>query len=329
VDPRVSFLAPDELPPYWELERRARYPSRRRQAHLAHQRALAESPWGRRASRVAALRDAQGELGAAVSVLDLDYRLGSRRLRLAGLCSLVVLPRFRGLGLSRELLAAVHEQLAADGYDGALAFSTIGGGFFARIGYQPLPLAALDADLSDWRASGPAVAAASLAQPYEDADFAAVRDLYNTTSSLQRLAVLRDDAYWQFLLARSALAARLFPAERAAFLVGRRQGRVVSYMRAALRRDGRMSVLEYGFEAGCPEDLTLLTRAAIESFGDARPTRLRSVVPTRFQSWVPAPSARWQPEKRNVLMLLPFAALAVPDAASAQDERLIWPADRF
>lgn len=325
----LSFLEPEDRAPYLELERRARYPSRRSERHLAHQRTLMSSAWGRRAWRVAALRGTHDELGAAVSVLDLDYRLGSRRLRLAGLCSLIVAPRFRGLGLSRELLSGVHQELAARDYDGALAFSTIGGGYFARIGYQPLPLAALEADLSDWRASGPPIESPSSVRPYAERDFDAVRDLYNTTSSLQRLAVLRDAVYWEFLLRRSALTERLFPAERNTFLVGERGGRVVSYMRAALRRGGTMSVLEYGFEAGCTEDLTLLCRATIESFGEEPPRRLRSVVPTRFRNWCPSPSSRWQPEKRNVLMLLPFGGLSVPDAESAQDERLIWAADRF
>lgn len=255
--------------------------------------------------------------------------LGPRRLRLAGLCSLTVAHRFRGLGLSRELLAGVHERAAGEGFDGVLAFSTIGGGYFARLGYRPLPLAALEADLTDWRASGPPIETTSTARPYEERDFGAVRDLYNTSASLQRMAVLRDAAYWDFLLRRSDLAGRHFPAERAAFLVGERDGRVVSYLRAALRRGGSMSVLEYGFEAGCAEDLTLLSRAAVDAFGDERPKRLRSVVPTRFRNWCPSPSSRWRPEKRNVLMLLPLRGLGVPDADSAQDERLIWAADRF
>jgi predicted N-acetyltransferase YhbS len=329
VSAGLSFLEPGDRAAFLELERRVRYPTRPSAEHLAHQRALMASPWARRAWRVAALRGTQGELAAAVSLLELDYRLGSRRLRLAGLCSLAVAHRFRGLGLGRELMERVHEHVAGEGRDGVLAFSTIGGGYFARLGYRPLPLAALEADLSQWRVSGPPIEPTSIARAYEPRDFDAVRDLYNTTASLQRLAVLRDADYWEFLLQRSALGAQHFPAERTAFLVGERDGRVVSYMRAGLRRGGSMGVLEYGFEAGCSEDLTLLCRAAIESFGDERPKRLRSVVPTRFRNWCPSPSSRWQAEKRNVLMLLPFGGFGVPDADSAQDERLIWAADMF
>jgi GNAT superfamily N-acetyltransferase len=331
VAPALEFLDGAERDSYLELERRWRYPTRESGRHATYQHELMASAWGRRAWRVAALRDRRGGLGAAASLHDLHWRLGARRLRLAGISSLAVAGRFRGLGLGRRLLAAVHDHLRGDRYDGALAFSTIGAGYFRRLGYEPLPLAVLEADLEGWRSSGPQVETRSRLRPYEPRDFEAVRNLYNTTSSLQELAVLRDEAYWDFVLRRGELAERMFPGERSVFLVGERDERVVSYMRASVRaRTGRLVVDEYAVEPGAAEDMTALSRAVLERLGTRGrgPRRLRCVVPSRFRNWCPSRRMAWREEKRNVLMMLPLSGFAVP-AESSQDERMIWSADRF
>lgn len=331
--PKLVFLSGAELNAYLELERRWRYPGRKESHHRALQQELMSMDWGRRAWRIAALKDRRGTVAAAVSLHDLNYRLNARRLTLCGLSSLAVAGRFRRLGLGRLLLEAVHDYLRESEYDGTLAFSTIGARYFGRLGYQPLPLASLEADLEGWRSSGPQVDGESTVRAYrpdDPADFEAVRNLYNTTSSLQELAVLRDEAYWRFVLRRSELEAQAIPGERRAFLVGEREGRIVSYMHAGVTgRSGRLNVYEYGVESGAAEDMTVLSRAVIESLGRRRrPRRLRCVVPTRFRNWCPARKTAWRVEKRNVLMMLPLSGFAVP-AEIAQDERLIWNLDRF
>ena len=331
--PKLVFLSGAELDAYLELERRWRYPGRTSAHHRALQRELMATDWGRRAWRVAALKDKRGTVAAVVALHELTWRLSARRLRLAGLSSLAVAGRYRRLGLGRLLLEAVHEHLRDERYDGALAFSTIGGRYFARLGYEPLPLAALEADLEGWRSSGPQVDTSSTVRPFrpEDPDdFEAVRNLFNTTSSLQQLAVLRDDDYWRFVLRRSELEEESAPEERRVFLVGERDGRVVSYMHAGTKgRGGRLVVYEYGVETGAAEDMTVLSREVIQALGHRRrPRRLRCVVPTRFRNWCPARSTVWRVEKRNVLMMLPLGGFGVP-AELAQDERLIWSLDRF
>lgn len=329
--PKLDFLSGADLDSYLELERRWRYPRRSSAHHQALQRELMATEWGRRAWRIAALKDRRGAVAAAVSLHDLSYRLSARRLTLCGLSSLAVAARFRGLGLGRILLRSVHEHLQGERYDGALAFSTIGARYFAKLGYEPLPIAALEADLVGWRSSGPQVETSSTVRPYrpdDPDDFEAVRNLFNTSSSLQQLAVLRDEDYWRFVLRRSQLEAEALPGERRAFLVGERDGRIVSYMHAGVNgRSGRLVVHEFGVETGAAEDMTALSRATIERLG-RRPRSLRCVVPTRFSNWCPARRAVWRLEKRNVLMMMPLSGFGVP-AEFAQDERLIGTLDRF
>lgn len=331
MSPKLVFLSGVELDAYLELERRWRYPGRTSRHHRAIQQELMATEWGRRAWRVAALKDKGGSVAAVVALHDLNYRLSANRLQLCGISSLAVAGRFRRLGLGRRLLEAVHDHLRDERYDGALAFSTIGPRYFAKLGYEPLPLAALEADLAGWRTYGPQVDTESTVRPYrpdDPDDFEAVRNLFNTTSSLQQLAVLRDEDYWRFVLRRSELEARVVPGERRVFLVGEREGRVVSYMHAGVNgRSGRLIVYEYGVETGAAEDMTVLSRAVIGTLG-RRPRRLRCVLPTRFRNWCPARKTTWRLEKRNVLMMLPLSGFGVP-AEFTQDERLIWNLDRF
>ena len=155
----------------------------------------------------------------------------------------------------------------------------------------------------------------------------AVRDLYNTDSCLQRLAVLRDDDLWSAHLLRSALGDRLFDRHER-FLVSEDAGEVTAYLRCRVAASGDLVVREYGLRAGAREHLTALVRSALEREGPGAPQRLTSVVPARFANLCPSESMRWKRWRSSRPMMKSFGSFRVPDHCDAE-ERWVWASDWF
>ena len=306
------------------------HPGRSREAHFAFVHGNMATAWGRRHWRMPALRDEHGEIVASLSLFDLAMRLDSRRLRLAGIGALRVRPDRRSMGLGRFFLKSVHERAAEEGFDGALLYSAIGAAYYERMGYEELPVAMLLADLRDWRDVDPTGPTTSRIRPFEQADLPAVRNLYNTATSLQRLALLRDDDYWECELTRARLREELLASgvPRSRFLVGERDGRIVSYLRASLSAGGdTLIVLELGFEAGTREDVPAMIRVLLEEMSPP-PRLLRAVAPSRLANLVPARRMAWKREADDVMMMKSFGSFRVPTDLD-HDERLVWACDWF
>jgi GNAT superfamily N-acetyltransferase len=324
------YLEGADRAPAIEAHWREWHSSRARDAHFAHVEQALASPWGRRAWRVAGLRDKGGNVLATAYVYDLHYRLGSQRLRLGGVAAFCVRPELRELGLGTRLLQALHEQLRAEEFDGAALYSRIGREYYERLGYRRLPQRALEAQLVDGQDPRFEVTP-SLLRDYESRDFSGVRNIYNTSSALQRWAFLREDEYWQHRIEGQQQRARLFPRgqSRPLFLVGERDGHIVSYLRASATPEGDLlHVLEYGFEPGARDDVpALVTRAALEC-APVRPQRARALAPTRLANLLPARAPTWHSERRSLFMLKSFGAFEVPSDVP-QDDRLVWASDRF
>jgi hypothetical protein len=196
-----------------------------------------------------------------------------------------------------------------------------------RLGYEPLPLATLVADTRGLASLAVAGTSPSAIRPYEATDFDAVRNLYNTATCVQRLAVLRDDLAWERELLRARLAREGSPhALPLDFLVGEREGRVVSYLRAERPTASALTVLEYGFEVGQRDDVAALVRGVLAPLGDDVPRRLRSIAPTRLANLLPARRLAWRCQAGPRMLMRSFGSFDVP-TDSPPDERLVWQAD--
>jgi GNAT superfamily N-acetyltransferase len=325
------FLEGTDRQAHVEARRLAFAPSRPPAAYHSVVTQLMDSPFGRRAWRVPALLDGGGALLASMDLYDTAVRLGSRRLRLGGIGCLSVRPDLRGQGLGRRLVEEVHARMAGEGLDGTLLFSSVGPAYYERLGYETLPMLRLQANLQEWRRALPGPPTPSVIRPYAGPDFEDVRNLFNTTAALQEMAILRDAEYWQVELLRVRLRDELLRRTPNAwtFAVGRREGRVVSYMRTDWEeRDGLLTVLELGFEAGCREDVTALILAVLQRLDPRGPVRLCGVVPSRLENLVPTRRLRWIEETEHVLMMRSFGSFTVPSRLP-QDARLIWQGDWF
>ncbi|TAJ05079.1 MAG: GNAT family N-acetyltransferase [Planctomycetota bacterium] len=330
MKPELVFLEGAARAPAIEAHWREWHASRSRDAHFEHVERAMASPWGARAWRVAALCDKHGRVLSTAYVYDLRYRLATQRLRVAGIGALCVDPQLRRLGLGTQFLQALHERLRDEKHDGAALYSRIGREFYERLGYRRLPSRVIEAELIDGR-DPRFEPSPSLLREFDARDFAQVRNLYNTSSALQRWAFLREDEYWRHRIEAQLERAQRFPRGRArsVFLVGERDGRVVSYLRAMNSPDGDvLQLLEYGFEPGARDDVPALVSRAVEACGDARPLRARALAPSRLANLLPARATTWHAERRSIFMLKSFGGFEAPIEAP-QDERLVWASDSF
>jgi len=318
----LRFLGGDER--HAVLARQRRSDARRATSPLP----LLETRWSARHARVAVLLGAKGQPLASVLVEELNYRLDFQRLRLAGLGTPHVVDNLRRRGLDRFFLKSVHDQLAAEGFDGAVCFAAPRARWPERLGYQPLPLASLVADLRGIVDDERLGVSDSRVRAYDGADFEAVRRLYDASTCVQRLAVVRDDDLWRHELLRAELEAQASPHPLPlSFVVGEREGRVVSYLRAARERSGgALVVLEYAYEVGMRDDVAALLRGVLEPLRPDLPSTLRGVAPSRLANLVPARRLSWRRQARPRMLMRSFGSFEVPVGAPP-DERLIWQAD--
>lgn len=329
VKPQLVWLEGDErqiaIEAHWREWHQRRDPAR----HAAFVRASMSGPWGRRAWRVAGLRDKHAQVLATAYVYELHYRLGSQRLVLGGIGALCVRPDLRRLGLGRMLLEALHVWMHANEYAGAALYSRVGRRWYASMGYEELPARHFVGELPASIASA-LEPTSSVVRAFRESDFGGVRNLYNTAAALQPFALLREDAYWRHRLERIAALEREFEGvePRALFLVGEREGEVASYLRCVAGSMPRtLVVLEYGFQPGASGDVAWLLDRAANSLPE-RPAHVRALAPARVEGLVPWATARWLDDKRNRFMIKSFGSFEVPHRLPF-DDRLVWASDVF
>jgi hypothetical protein len=141
------------------------------------------------------------------------------------------------------------------------------------------------------------------------------------------MACLREDDYWEFDIMRERLLHEMFSGKNYpwAFLVGEREGRVVSYLRTRFPGDDTLHVIEYGFEAGAKEDVAAMLRFLMERLEREGVSRLRGKVPSRFVNLCPARQFRWR-EKRLVMVRPVKENFLLPPFAHP-DEYFHWTID--
>jgi GNAT superfamily N-acetyltransferase len=333
VSTTPCWLEIDERDDVVELRRRQWQPRTDPDPYLRYHRAVMSAPWSAKHWRVFALRDASGGIVASCNHFDVDVRLGARRLRLGGVGAVLVPEQMRGRGLATSLLEHLHAWLPGHAYDGAMLFSEIGEPFYARFGYVTLPQARLIADVREYARHRPRDGdhGRSHVRPFEAGDLASVRNLYNTSSALQDMAVLRDDDAWELHALRSRLRVELWgkASRDGDFLVGERDGAVVSYLRTSMDpKARRLVVQEYGLEPGCREDVTAMTCAALDELGSQAPPVVTGVAPQRLANLLPSERVSWRWEDGDIFMVKSFGGFQ-PPVDVHPDLRLVWQSDWF
>jgi GNAT superfamily N-acetyltransferase len=162
-----------------------------------------QTAWGRAHLDRVALVDGQTVLASAKRY-DLAARLDGRSRRVIGLGAVFTTPALRGRGLGTALLRRLLDDAAADGYDFAMLFSEIDPGFYARLGFLPVPL--VESELTVRMGRG---APAMLVRAGEDRDIPAIADMTAAPAAATRFALERTEDFVRFALSRRRLLAGL------------------------------------------------------------------------------------------------------------------------
>jgi len=238
---------------------------------------LATTAWGSRHARFYVWTDGKGRvLSSAKAYFPMLRAFG--HVERATVLAAVFTPRSqRGQGHASAMLRALLEKDRRCGVRAALLFSDIGPGFYARLGFRPLPAREHWANLNNQRVSAIENCAFREAAP---SDLESIRLAHLEFSERRDLAVVRDREHWHFLLERTrSFFARLGDRSvRPHCRVALRGGEFAGYLIAVEGR-GEWNLREAGAPGGCPDRISELLRAgAVDAEG--RGAR-------RFSGWLP------------------------------------------
>jgi N-acetylglutamate synthase-like GNAT family acetyltransferase len=289
-----------------------------RHDYLDFWRELSDTSWGREHMRHQAWVDEHGRVLSSAKLYRPRWRLLGRESRACVIGAVFTPAERRGAGHAADMMRAMLQQARERQDDSALLFSDIGTRYYAALGFRELPADEVWGRL--WRARSDADGW-SVRELRPD-DMPLVRRFHDDWCRSRPLAILRDEAHWEFLLARVGRFfdrlgdARLRPHQR----VVSYRGEVLGYL-FSVEGHGEWSVRELGARDGDPE---LMARVLAAGAGVARASGLR-----RFYGWLPQEVTRHVPDwklrrrarERALPMLLPlaaeidFARLGAPDAA--------------
>jgi len=231
-------------------------------------------------------------------------RIGERVDRLVVLGAIFTPSGMRRRGFATEMIRHVLKQAHDQGRPLALLFSDIGTAFYEQMGFRTLNAQEQWSPL--WRARRSAPRGWKL-QPMEPSDVGEIRQAHQASLARRSLAVVRDDAHWEFLRVRSeSFFARLADSRVVQRCrVVRYEGKFIGYV-LSVEGHGEWNVREAGAAGGDPQRIADVLRL------DAQRARRAGMV--RFYGWLPPEVVEELPEwrietrrrQRAVPMILPL-----------------------
>jgi GNAT superfamily N-acetyltransferase len=209
--------------------------------YYAAQRALA---WGRTNLQRFALVEGL-EVLASLKRYQLTASLDGQVMRVLGLGAVFTQPAHRRKGAARELIERILELGADDGVDLALLFSEIGPDYYARLGFETIPTAALALRVREPDRRG---APAMMNRYADDRDLPDIVDMCRTRAQPFRFHLNRDRDFVHYVIARKRILAGLgSPSARAVqFFAAEEGSSAVAYVVLTALPPGRWIVEECG-----------------------------------------------------------------------------------
>ena len=197
-----------------------------RQAYGRYNEAQRRTRWGLQHLQRLVLTDGRRWLATAKRY-DLRARLDGRESRLLGIGAVFTPRELRRRGHAAELLRRMLDQAAGEGFELALLFSEIGAGYYAALGFEPVPLAQLRLGVAD--------SVRPLAIPIRSGDprdTTAIAEMNARQADGFRFALLRDEDYITYAVTKKRLlAASGSPGRRRVeFFVVEEGGRAAAYV---------------------------------------------------------------------------------------------------
>lgn len=282
------------------------------------------TPWGRDRLERWALVDGHSVLASA-KIYHFDAVLDGRSVRVAGLGAVFTQPEYRGRGAARELIERLLEAAVRDGADLALLFSEIGPEYYARLGFEALPLEDLALRIiEDDRRGAPA----TMVRSGHDRDLDDVVAMDGVRAELFRFHLKRDRDVVSYAIVKKRLLSGLGPmgARELQFFVAEEGASAAAYVVIDVKND------VWTIDSCGDRDPSGARLGAILQVLIARePTRQRPKV----KAWLPATLRPPQIQivdaspSRDVMMIRPLSERGRPSSPLGAADVLYWRGDEF
>ncbi|HEX5044978.1 MAG TPA: GNAT family N-acetyltransferase [Candidatus Polarisedimenticolaceae bacterium] len=262
-----------------------------------------ETGWARDHYRHLVWADGRGGILSSLKLYGPEVRLGSCRVRAAGIGAVFTPVRHRRKGHAAAMLRAVLEEARRRGDAFAILFTDIGTEYYARLGFQALPAFESWGRLPARLRPPPELAL----RPMESTDLAEVRAAHDAWCAPRPFAFLRDQAQWGYLLVRAASFYRRYDGSDLTqrYRLALRDGRFCGYL-VAVEGVGQWVVREVGAVDG---DLALMADILRAGGTEARGAGLQQVygwlapgLAERLPEW----RLRTEPRKQAIPMVASF-----------------------
>ena len=295
-----------------------------RRAYPNYYKGQLATAWGRARLTRTALVD-RGQVLTSAKEYFFDAALDGRSIRVVGLGAVFTQPQHRGGGHARVLLQRLIDRATGHGCDLALLFSEIGPGYYASLGFTPVPTFNLELRVrEDARRGAPAL----LVRAGDDRDLDAIVAMDRARARGYRLHLDRDRDLVQYAIAKRRLLAGLgAPGERHLdFFVAEEGASAVAYA-VILKRRSMWTLDSAGDRdpAGARLGAILQTLIARDP-AEARPT-LDAWLPPAFRP--PQIEIVGERVPKDVMMIRPLTARGTPATPLGRDEALYWRSDLF
>ena len=211
-----------------------------REDYERYNRAQMATPWGSRHLGRVAMVD-ERRLLASAKRYRLTLAIAGQDAPCLGIGAVFTPPGLRGQGHAAELIEMMIEQAARDGDHYALLFSEIDPAFYARLGFESIPIVQASIRLRPQPREG---APAVLVRGGDDRDIDNVAAMHAARAAKYGLSLRRPADYIRYAISRRRLLAALGPPglRHVEYFITEEGGNAVAYVVISRGPDG--SVLE-------------------------------------------------------------------------------------
>lgn len=282
------------------------------------------TPWGKRHLRRWALVNGDSLLASA-KLYRFDAVMDGRPIQVAGLGAVFTSPDSRRRGAGRDLLEQLLERAAADGADVALLFSEIGPDYYARLGFDVVPMTDRQLRVAEPARYG---APMTMVRGGDDRDLKAIAAMDAVRAGPYRFHLIRDRDLVHFAIARKRLLAGFAsPGDRALqFFVAEEGGSAAAYVVISVRK-GDWTIEEAGDRDASGARCGAILQALIaREPSESRPS-IKAWLPDGFVP--PQVTIIGETPSPDVMMIKPLSDRARGLPPLARGDVCYWRGDAF
>lgn len=292
-----------------------------RTAYARWNAAQMRTEWGRQHLRRFALIDDRGRWVASAKRYRHPIRLDGIATTMCGFGAVFTRPADRGRGYAGVIIDQLIEQARDEGAAVAGLFSEIGEQFYARLGFQTVPLDEVTIHV-ERKGGSPAM----LVRAGDDSDLPALAAMHESRSAASRFALRREVPLIQYALSKKRLLAGLGPRglRHTEFFVAEEGASAVAYVVLTVSAGGW--TLE---EAGDRDPAGARLGAILQVLLAREPSHRTPLIRAWWPPALPAPPQirlTGRVPARDIFMLRPIANIQIPARA---DEVFYWRSDYF